>query len=132
MGIAGLILGIIGLIIGWIPILCVLGFVLSIIGLILSILDVTKKNKVGNQNFGNGLAGIIISAIAFMISAIMSFASIIILEEVLNNSNDINDLLNEYEDSYYNRYYDDYYNYDDYYDFYHPFYNDNLNKIEWQ
>ena len=127
MGIAGLVLGIIGLIIGWIPILCILGLLLSIIGLILSILDIIRKDKTGNQNFGNALAGIIISAMAFMIGAIMSFASIGIIAELLNNEND---LLKEPSNSYY-KYYDGYDYYDDYYNQYYP---DILNKneIEWQ
>ena len=80
MGIAGLVLGIIGLIIGWIPILCILGFLLSIIGLILSILDIIRKDKTGNQNFGNALAGyciLTITYLAFSIPDSMSFGFVI-------------------------------------------------------
>ena len=73
MGIAGLVLGIISLVLGWVPIVSILALILAIVGLILSIIDTTKKNKTNDPRRGTSIAGIVISAIAFVISGIMTF-----------------------------------------------------------
>lgn len=130
MGIAGLVLGIIALIIGWIPLVGVVGFIMAIVGLVLSIVDVVKKHKANNPNKGPGIAGIIISAIAFVISGIMTAILLIGLliygaaSDSIENMdlNSIEDNLRNLErslDDYYNNSdYNSYYDYDyDYYDF---------------
>ena len=130
MGIAGLELGIIALIIGWIPLVGVVGFIMAIVGLVLSIVDVVKKHKANNPNKGPGIAGIIISAIAFVISGIMTAILLIGLliygaaSDSIENMdlNSIEDNLRNLErslDDYYNNSnYNSYYDYDyDYYDF---------------
>ncbi len=130
MGIAGLVLGIIALIIGWIPLVGVVGFIMAIVGLVLSIVDIVKKHKANNPNKGPGIAGIIISAIAFVISGIMTAILLIGLliygaaSDSIENMdlNSIEDNLRNLErslDDYYNNSnYNSYYDYDyDYYDF---------------
>lgn len=130
MGIAGLVLGIIVLIIGWIPLVGVVGFIMATVGLVLSIVDVVKKHKANNPNKGPGIAGIIISAIAFVISGIMTAILLIGLliygaaSDSIENMdlNSIEDNLRNLErslDDYYNNSnYNSYYDYDyDYYDF---------------
>ena len=130
MGIVGLVLGIIALIIGWIPLVGVVGFIMAIVGLVLSIVDVVKKHKANNPNKGPGIAGIIISAIAFVISGIMTAILLIGLliygaaSDSIENMdlNSIEDNLRNLErslDDYYNNSnYNSYYDYDyDYYDF---------------
>lgn len=104
MGIAGLILGIISLVLGWAPIISILALILAIVGLILSIVDTVKKNKSNNPNRGISIAGIIVSAIAFIISGIMTFifivGVIIGIGEGLN-SQEFKDSLDKIEDGYY-------------------------------
>ena len=130
MRISGLVLGIIALIIGWIPLVGVVGFIMAIVGLVLSIVDVVKKHKANNPNKGPGIAGIIISAIAFVISGIMTAILLIGLliygaaSDSIENMdlNSIEDNLRNLErslDDYYNNSnYNSYYDYDyDYYDF---------------
>ena len=123
MGIAGLILGIIALIIGWVPIISILAIIMAIVGLVLSIVDTVKKNKTNDPKRGTSIAGIIISAIAFMISGIITFffviGVIIGIGEAIN-SEDFRDSLNRVEDGYYDLYdkYDvDHYLDDFYYDY---------------
>ena len=74
MGVASLILGIISLIFGWIPFVSFLGLILSVVGLILGIVDTVKKSKAGAKK-GVAISGLIICAIAVMISVYMSFVS---------------------------------------------------------
>ena len=125
MGTAGLVLGIIGLVIGWIPVVSILAVIMAIVGLVLSIVDTVKKNKTNDPKRGASIAGIIISAIAFVISGIITFffiiGVIIGISEGLN-STEFQDALNRIDDGYYdyydydydyNRYLDDfYYDYD--------------------
>ena len=104
MGIAGLVLGIIALVIGWIPVVSILAVIMAIVGLVLSIVDTVKKNKTNDPKRGTSIAGIIISAIAFVISGIMTFffviGFIIGISEGLN-SQEFRDTLNRIEDGYY-------------------------------
>ena len=121
MGIAGLVLGIIALIIGWIPLVGVVGFIMAIVGLVLSIVDVVKKHKANNPNKGPGIAGIIISAIAFVISGIMTAILLIGLLIYGAASDSIENMdLNSIEDNLRNleRSLDDYYNYSNYNSYY--------------
>ena len=74
MGIASLILGIVSIIFGWIPFVSFLGLILSVVGLILGIVDTVKKSKAG-QGKGVSIAGLIICAIAVVITVYMSFVS---------------------------------------------------------
>ena len=103
---------------------------MAIVGLVLSIVDVVKKHKANNPNKGPGIAGIIISAIAFVISGIMTAILLIGLliygaaSDSIENMdlNSIEDNLRNLErslDDYYNNSnYNSYYDYDyDYYDF---------------
>lgn len=117
MGIAGLVLGIIGLVLGWMPIVSILALILAIVGLILSIIDTIKKNKTNDPRRGTSIAGIVISAIAFVISGIMTFiftiGVIIGIGEGLN-SQEFKDALNRIEDGYYDV--QDNYDLDDYLD----------------
>lgn len=127
MGIAGLILGIIALIIGWVPIISILAIIMAIVGLVLSIVDTVKKNKTNDPKRGTSIAGIIISAIAFMISGIITFffviGVIIGIGEAIN-SEDFRDSLNRIEDGYYDLY--DKYDVDHYLDDFYYGYDFNL------
>ena len=100
MGIAGLVLGIISLVLGWVPIVSILALILAIVGLILSIIDSAELKFAGTIS----IAGIVISAIAFVISGIMTFiftiGVIIGIGEGLN-SQEFKDALNRIEDGYY-------------------------------
>lgn len=123
MGTAGLVLGIIALIIGWIPILSILALIMAIIGLVLSIVDTVKKNKTDDPRRGTSIAGIIISAIAFMTSGIITFfflIGIVIGVTEAINSEDFRDSINRIEDGYYewhDKYDVDHYLDDFYYDY---------------
>lgn len=69
MGIAALILGIISFILSFIPICGLIGLVPAIIGLILGIVEVVKKSKTKEPK-GLGIAGIILTAIAIVVSIV--------------------------------------------------------------
>ena len=104
MGIAGLVLGIIALVLGWIPIVSVLAIIMALVGLILSIVDTVKKSKTNDPKRGTSIAGIIISAIAFVISGIMSFFLIIGIFIGISaglNSQEFRDAIDRIEDGYY-------------------------------
>ena len=69
MGIAALILGIISFILSFIPICGLVGLLPAIIGLILGIVEVVKKSKAGEPK-GLGIAGIILTSIALIVSIV--------------------------------------------------------------
>ena len=106
MGIAALVLGIISIISSLIP---GCGFIIALlpalIGLILGIVDVVKKSKSGESK-GAGIAGIILTALALIISIVnLLFSAVIVgtaIGETTSNS------------SYYNSIYDSSYSYDYY------------------
>lgn len=113
MGIAGLILGIISLVLGWIPVISILALIMAIVGLILSIVDTAKKSKTNDPSRGTSIAGIIVSAIAIIISGIITFfflLGVIISVSDAIDSDDVRDAFNRIDDGYYD-YYDDYYDY---------------------
>jgi len=66
MGIAAMVIGIISAILAFIPLCGYIAFVPAVIGLILGIIDVKKKSK-KNLPKGQGMAGIILNAIAIVI-----------------------------------------------------------------
>lgn len=128
MGIAGLVLGIIALVIGWIPVVSILAVIMAIVGLVLSIVDTVKKNKTNDPQRGTSIAGIIISAIAFVISGIMTFffviGFIIGISEGLN-SQEFRDAIDRIEDGYYD--FQDNYDLDHYLDEYKQKYDYDFN-----
>ncbi len=67
MGIASLVLGIIAGIASFVPFCGVIAFIPAIIGLILGIVYVVKQSK-ANEKKGIGIAGIILSALAIIIT----------------------------------------------------------------
>lgn len=136
MGIAGLVLGIIALLIGWIPGISILAVIMAIVGLVLAIVDVVKKSKANNPNKGPGIAGIIVSAIAFIISGIMTAILVIglLIYGAASNTvenmdfNSIEDKLLNIEENLEDYYLEDYYNHNynynhDYNHNYHDFLN---------
>ena len=69
MGIAALVLGIISLILAFIPCGCYISGLTALIGLILGIVAVVKGKKSGAK-IGTGVAGIILSAIAIVVTIV--------------------------------------------------------------
>jgi len=66
MGIAAMVIGIISAILAFIPFCGYIAFVPAVVGLILGIIDVSMKSK-KNLPKGQGVAGIILNAIAIVI-----------------------------------------------------------------
>lgn len=66
MGLAAMIIGIVAVILGFIPLCGMIALIPAIVGLILGVLDVAKKSK-AQQPKGQGLAGIILNAVAIII-----------------------------------------------------------------
>ena len=72
MGIAALVLGIIAFVLAITFVLAPLGVVLAVIGLILGIVDIVKKGKTGEKK-AIGMAGMILSAVMFIVLMVESF-----------------------------------------------------------
>lgn len=72
MGIAALVLGIIAFVLAITFVLAPLGVVLAVIGLILGIVDIAKKGKTGEKK-AIGMAGMILSAVMFIVLMVESF-----------------------------------------------------------
>lgn len=72
MGIAALVLGIIAFVLAVTFVLAPLGVVLAVIGLILGIVDTVKKGKSGEKK-AIGIAGMILSAVMFIVLMVESF-----------------------------------------------------------
>ena len=98
MGIAALILGIISLILACIPCGCYISGFTAIIGLILGIVAVVKAKKSGEKS-GVGIAGIVLSAIAIVVTivafVIYTIFGIAIMEDASTSSS------SKYRSSYY-------------------------------
>lgn len=77
MGIAALVLGIIAFVLAVTFVLAPLGVVLAVIGLILGIVDTVKKGKSGEKK-AIGIAGMILSAIMFVILMVESIFILIV------------------------------------------------------
>lgn len=72
MGIVALVLGIIAFVLAITFVLAPLGVVLAVIGLILGIVDTVKKGKTGEKK-AIGMAGMILSAVMFIVLMVESF-----------------------------------------------------------
>lgn len=100
-GIIALVLGIIGLILAWIPIVNWVSFPLVIAGLVLGIVSLVMASG-GKGPKGFGIAGLIISAVALVLTIVMTII-MAIAANTLSNSQEANDLwsaLNEINDLY--------------------------------
>lgn len=77
MGIAALVLGIIAFVLAVTFVLAPLGVVLAVIGLILGIVDTVKKGKTGEKK-AISMAGMILSAVMFIVLIVESFFILIV------------------------------------------------------
>ena len=83
IGIAAMVVGIVALVLSWIPFL---GLVLGIVGLVLGILGIRKVNRREATNKGMAITGVVTGAIATLIGAFFTIATIAIFDEIGNLS----------------------------------------------
>lgn len=100
MGIAALVLGIVSIILSFIPFCGIIAVVPAIIGLILGIVEVVKKSKAG-ENKGMGIAGIILTALAIVITIVYNVFVVALIGAAAT----------DYDSYDYNSIYDSYYDY---------------------
>ncbi len=85
MAIAALVLGIIAILFCWFPVFNAVSIVLGIISLILGIMGVNKASKGLAGGKGMGVAGIILGAIALVISIVVNIATFALVNAVLQD-----------------------------------------------